>query len=162
VPAAAQETPNQPPIEAAGSNKRTGWAGVGLGVATDPYGLSSNASLSTRRRGLVFSLGYTGASNLKSTVTLNAASLGVGGYTLARGLHLSAVVGPALVWGVDQRDEDGFATLNEQFTTAGLVGDMTAFLGLGSYVRLGAGAWVNANQEKTAFGVGPRLQIRVF
>jgi len=138
------------------------WSGsVGLSLNTLPYGLGRTASVSTSRRALALRLGYDGAANLKETLTLNAVSLSVGRQAQAGRLHLAAFAGPAVVWGQDGLDENGFALGDERYVTAGAALDVSALLALGSRLRLGVGVWANANAQQSTVGAGPRLQVRL-
>lgn len=144
------------------------WSGsVGLSLNTSPYGLGRTASVSTSRRALALRLGYDGAANLKETLTLNAVSLSVGRHTQAGRLHLAAFAGPAVVWGQDGLDEDGFArgddliSSHQRYVTAGAALDVSALLALGSRLRLGVGVWANANAQQSTVGAGPRLQVKL-
>lgn len=160
----AQPLAAQTPVPARAADAQaqaTLWAGVGLSAMTLPYGLGGNASLSLRRRDLSFRLGLNGASNIKSTVTSKAVSFSVGTHRKVGALHLELFAGPAMVWGDDGINEDGFAVGGEPYQTVGLITDLTALLGLGSRVRLGVGTWANVNAQRSTVGAGPRLQIRL-
>ncbi len=151
VPARAADAHAQPTL----------WATAGLSLMTLPYGLGGNASLSLRRRDFSFRFGLNGARNIHSTVTSNAVSVSVGTHRKVSALHLELFAGPAMVWGDDGINEDGFAVGGEPYRTIGLIADVTALLGLGSRVRLGVGTWANVNAQRSTIGAGPRLQIRL-
>ncbi len=155
-PLAAQTTASE------AETRRTVWADAGLSLMTLPYGLGSNASLSTRRGNLSFRLGLNGASDIKSTVTSQAVSLSVGAHRKAGALRLELFAGPAIVWGTDRIDGAGMQPRSESYQTVGLITDASALLGLGSRVRLGVGAWANVNAQRSTIGAGPRLQIRLY
>jgi hypothetical protein len=136
------------------------WSGaVGLSRVADPLGFSLHASLTRRHKSRSLRLSLDNASNIKSTVTLNAASLSLGGHIGDGPLDVSLFVGPAVVWGKEGFNDAGFA-LEREFSTVGANFDLEAMLRLGSRVRFGAAAWANANSTLNAVGVGPRLQIR--
>lgn len=128
---------------------------------TRPYGLGGNSRLSRRRGNRSVRLGLDGASNLKATVTSHAVSLSVGVHRKIGVLHVDAFAVPAVVWGDDSIDEQGFAVGGAPYHTVGLITDLSALFGLGSRVRLGAGSWVNLNGQQSTIGAGPRLQLRL-
>lgn len=142
--------------------RRTVWTDVGLSLMTSPYGLGGNAGLSTRRGDLSFRVGRNAASNIKSTLTSNAVSLSVGAHRRYGALHLELFAGPAVTWGVDGLDNEGFAVGGEDYRTVGVITDASALLGLGSHVRLGVGTWANVNGQRSTVGIGPRFQLRVW
>lgn len=141
---------------------RAVWATVGLGYMSEPYGLGSNASLSMRGETRSFRLGVNRASNLKSTLTSNTVSVSFGAHRRVGALHLDLFAGPAMVWGDDGIDEDGFAVGGEPYRTVGLITEVNALFGLGSRARLGAGVWANVNGQQSTVGVGPRLQLQLY
>ncbi len=158
----AQPLAAQAPASTADApSQRTVWADGGLSLMTSPYGLGGNAGLGTRRGNRSFRLGLHGASNIKSTLTSNAVSVSVGAHRTVGALHLELFAGPALVWGDDGLNEEGFAVGDEPYRTVGLITDASALLGLGSRVRLGVGTWANVNGQRSTVGAGPRLQIRL-
>lgn len=150
--ARSTSTPAQPAV----------WATGGLSLMTLPYGLGGNASLSIRRGNRFVRLGLNGASNLKSTLTSQAVSVSLGIHRQTGSWHLDASAGPAMVWGDDGINAEGFAVGDEPYRTVGLITDVSVLLGLGTRVRLGVGAWANVNGQQSTVGAGPRLQLRLY
>lgn len=143
------------------SDTRSWWVSGGLSGVSSPYGLGTTVSVHTQRGRRGFRVSYDRAANIKETLTLNAVSVSIGGHTQRGRLHLAGFVGPAVVWGADGLDDAGFAVGDEEYQTFGAAVDAVALLGLGSRVRIGVGIWANVNPQQNAFGIGPRLQVRL-
>jgi hypothetical protein len=134
------------------------WATGYASAERQPFNVGAGLSLVAEFRTLALSLGYSDAGPLFwHGSTLHAVSVSAGAHTRIGGIRLSALGGPAIVWGLDAAPRP-----DETFSSIGAVLETSILIVLGRHADFGLRAHANLNSNLVSAGFGPALRVKLY
>ncbi|CAN5538067.1 hypothetical protein BH23BAC4_BH23BAC4_14400 [soil metagenome] len=127
------------------------------GVETQPFNVGAVISLVSEFRTLALSLGYSEAGPMIFHGSVQrAVSIAAGAHTRIGGIRLSALGGPAIMWGLDAAPRP-----DETFVTVGAVLESSILMVLSRHADLGLRTHATFNSTFVSAGVGPVLRVKL-